>query len=32
VLGLVSIKIAQLEKIDDLKRRIDEAPKHAPLE
>lgn len=32
VLGLVSTKISQLEKIDDLKRRIDEAAKHAPLE
>jgi 5-methyltetrahydropteroyltriglutamate--homocysteine methyltransferase len=32
VLGLVSTKISQLEKIDDLKRRVDEAAKHAPLE
>jgi 5-methyltetrahydropteroyltriglutamate--homocysteine methyltransferase len=32
VLGLVSTKISQLEKIDDLKRRIEEAAKHAPLE
>jgi 5-methyltetrahydropteroyltriglutamate--homocysteine methyltransferase len=32
VLGLVSTKISQLEKIDDLRRRIDEAAKHAPLE
>ena len=32
VLGLVSTKVPQLEKIDDLKRRIDEASKYAPLE
>jgi 5-methyltetrahydropteroyltriglutamate--homocysteine methyltransferase len=32
VLGLVSTKISQLEKIDDLKRRVDEAAKYAPLE
>jgi len=32
VLGLVSTKVAQLEKIDDLKRRIDDASKYAPLE
>jgi 5-methyltetrahydropteroyltriglutamate--homocysteine methyltransferase len=32
VLGLVSTKVAQLEKIDDLKRRIDAAGKYAPLE
>jgi 5-methyltetrahydropteroyltriglutamate--homocysteine methyltransferase len=30
VLGLVSTKVPQLEKIDDLKRRIDEASKYAP--
>ncbi len=32
VLGLVSTKSPQLEKKDDLKRRIDEAAKFAPLE
>jgi 5-methyltetrahydropteroyltriglutamate--homocysteine methyltransferase len=32
VLGLVSTKVSQLEKIDDLKRRIDAAAKYAPLE
>jgi methionine synthase II (cobalamin-independent) len=32
VLGLVSTKISLLEKIDDLKRRVDEAAKYAPLE
>ncbi len=32
VLGLVSTKVAQLEKIDDLKRRIDDASKYVPLE
>lgn len=32
VLGLVSTKTPALEKKDDLKRRIDEAAKHAPLE
>jgi 5-methyltetrahydropteroyltriglutamate--homocysteine methyltransferase len=32
VLGLVSTKISELEKIDDLKRRIDEAARHVPLE
>jgi len=32
VLGLVSTKVPQLEKIDDLKRRIDEASKLVPLE
>ncbi|HEX6362305.1 MAG TPA: 5-methyltetrahydropteroyltriglutamate--homocysteine S-methyltransferase [Albitalea sp.] len=32
VLGLVTTKFDQLEKKDDLKRRIDEASKHAPLE
>ena len=32
VLGLVSTKVAQLEKIDDLKRRIGDASKYAPLE
>jgi len=32
VLGLVSTKVPQMEKIDDLKRRIDEASKYAPLD
>ncbi len=32
VLGLVTTKFGQLEKKDELKRRIDEASKHAPLE
>ena len=32
VLGLVSTKVPQLEKIDDLKRRIDEAAKYVALE
>jgi len=32
VLGLVTTKFGQLEKKEDLKRRIDEAAKYAPLE
>jgi 5-methyltetrahydropteroyltriglutamate--homocysteine methyltransferase len=32
VLGLVSTKVTELEKVDDLKRRIDEASKFIPLE
>ncbi len=32
VLGLVSTKIPQLETVDDLKRRIDEASRYIPLE
>ena len=32
VLGLVTTKLGQLEKKDDLKRRIEEAAKYAPLE
>lgn len=32
ILGLVSTKTPVLEKKDDLKRRIDEAAKHVPLE
>jgi 5-methyltetrahydropteroyltriglutamate--homocysteine methyltransferase len=32
VLGLVSTKVPQLETVDQLKRRIDEASKYAPLE
>ena len=32
VLGLVSTKVPQLEKIDELKRRIDAASQYAPLE
>jgi 5-methyltetrahydropteroyltriglutamate--homocysteine methyltransferase len=32
VLGLVSTKVAELESMEELKRRIDEASKHVPLE
>ena len=32
VLGLVSTKVAELETVDELKRRIDAAAKYAPLE
>jgi 5-methyltetrahydropteroyltriglutamate--homocysteine methyltransferase len=32
VLGLVTTKLGELEKKDDLKRRIDEAAKYAPIE
>jgi 5-methyltetrahydropteroyltriglutamate--homocysteine methyltransferase len=32
VLGLVSTKVPQLEKVDDLKRRIDEASQYVPLD
>jgi len=32
VLGLVTTKLGQLEKKDDVKRRIDEAAKYVPLE
>jgi 5-methyltetrahydropteroyltriglutamate--homocysteine methyltransferase len=32
VLGLVTTKLGELEKKDDLKRRIDEASKFVPLE
>ena len=32
VLGLVTTKSGKLETKDELKRRIDEAAKHAPLE
>jgi 5-methyltetrahydropteroyltriglutamate--homocysteine methyltransferase len=32
VLGLVTTKLGELERKDDLKRRIDEAAKFAPLE
>jgi 5-methyltetrahydropteroyltriglutamate--homocysteine methyltransferase len=32
VLGLVSTKVAELETVDGLKRRIDEAGRHVPLE
>jgi len=32
VLGLVSTKVPELEKVDDLKRRIDQAAKFIPLE
>ena len=30
VLGLVSTKVPEIEKIDDLKRRIDEAARYLP--
>jgi len=32
VLGLVSTKVPRLETVDELKHRIDEAARHAPLE
>jgi 5-methyltetrahydropteroyltriglutamate--homocysteine methyltransferase len=32
VLGLVSTKVPEIEKIDDLKRRIDEAARYLPLD
>ncbi|HWP57711.1 MAG TPA: hypothetical protein VNL14_07480 [Candidatus Acidoferrales bacterium] len=32
VLGLVSTKVPELEKVDDLKRRIDEAARYVPLD
>ena len=32
VLGLVTTKVGELETKDDLKRRIDEASRHVPLE
>lgn len=32
VLGLVTTKLGALERKDDLKRRIDEAAKYAPME
>jgi 5-methyltetrahydropteroyltriglutamate--homocysteine methyltransferase len=32
VLGLVSTKVPQIERIEDLKQRIDEASKYVPLE
>jgi 5-methyltetrahydropteroyltriglutamate--homocysteine methyltransferase len=32
VLGLVSTKVPQMETVDDLKRRIDQAAKHIPLD
>jgi 5-methyltetrahydropteroyltriglutamate--homocysteine methyltransferase len=32
VLGLVTTKFDQMESKDDLKRRIDEAAKYAPIE
>jgi 5-methyltetrahydropteroyltriglutamate--homocysteine methyltransferase len=32
VLGLVSTKVAELEKVDDLKQRIERASKYIPLE
>ena len=32
VLGLISTKLPELEPVDELKRRIDEAAKYVPLE
>ena len=32
VLGLVSTKVPEIERVDDLKRRIDEASRYLPLE
>jgi 5-methyltetrahydropteroyltriglutamate--homocysteine methyltransferase len=32
VLGIMSSKSAQLESVDDIRRRVDEAAKFAPLE
>ena len=32
VLGLISTKVPNLEKVDDLRRRIDEAAKHVSLD
>jgi 5-methyltetrahydropteroyltriglutamate--homocysteine methyltransferase len=32
VLGLISTKVAELERMDDLQRRVDEAAKYVPLE
>ena len=32
VLGLVSTKVAELESLDELRRRVDEAAKYVPLE
>ncbi len=32
VLGVVSTKVAQLEKLDDLKRRIDDASRYIPMD
>ena len=32
VLGLVSTKVPQLEKVEDLKRRVDEASRYVPLD
>jgi 5-methyltetrahydropteroyltriglutamate--homocysteine methyltransferase len=32
VLGLVSTKVPELETVDDLARRVDEAAKYVPLE
>jgi 5-methyltetrahydropteroyltriglutamate--homocysteine methyltransferase len=32
VLGLISTKVPNLEKVDDLRRRIDEAAKHLSLD
>jgi 5-methyltetrahydropteroyltriglutamate--homocysteine methyltransferase len=32
VLGLITTKQPELEKVDDLRKRIDEAAKHIPVE
>ena len=32
VLGLISTKVAEMEKVDELRSRIDEAAKFIPLE
>ena len=32
VLGLISTKVSKLETVDELRRRVDEAAKHVPLE
>jgi 5-methyltetrahydropteroyltriglutamate--homocysteine methyltransferase len=32
VLGLISTKVPQLESTDELRRRIDEAARHVPLD
>ena len=32
VLGLITSKTGELERIDDLRRRVDEAARHVPME
>jgi 5-methyltetrahydropteroyltriglutamate--homocysteine methyltransferase len=32
ILGIISSKVAALERVDDLRRRVDEAAKFMPLE